>query len=360
MDNKIQQIVTQKYGEDFFGALTPYISDIDITDINCNGKAVWVNHVSKGRYKLEDIKFDETDIRELAYRISNTENVQFNKTNPELSADLDDLRFHFTHDSFSISGFSVSIRKTPITSRINEKSIKGKEVDYISDKAMTLLTAIIQSRLNTVICGLTGSGKTELVKYLMRFTKSSERIITIEDTSELHLPQIYPEKDIVELKVNEHINYEGAIKSCMRMLPVWLLLSEARGPEVKDLLKCISTGAKICTTIHADNAHQIPSRVLNMFEDNELNNEKIENMIFDFVDIGIHIKAVFGNRTIRYVDQIVYFEIDKNGKRICHDLYTVKKDQDGNYNYYYNAIPDSLRERLEDNDFYIFNDWINE
>ena len=136
--------------------------------------------------------------------------------------------------------------------------MKCGKVEYLSDKASQFLESVVKSKINAAICGMTGSGKTELVKWMMQFTGDEERIITIEDTRELHLEQVYPTKDIVELKVNENINYENAIKACMRMLPTWLLLSEARGPEVKDLLKCISTGAKICTTLHADNAASNP------------------------------------------------------------------------------------------------------
>ena len=358
MDMTVQERDAKKKLEQIdFGALSPYVKDNDVTDINCNGRDVWINHVAKGRFKAHDIVFEKKDVEALAFRISNTENKQFNIKFPEMSADLGDLRFHFTHESFSVSGPSVSIRKTPVQARIKKETMKKGKVEYLSDKAQELLMASVRSRLNTVICGLTGSGKTELVKYMMQFTRENERIITIEDTSELHLPVVYPKKDIVELKVNENIDYEGAIKACMRMLPVWLLLSEARGKEVKDLLKCISTGGKICTTLHADNAHQIPSRILNMFEDNELNNDKIENMIYDFVDIGIHIRAVFGEETIRYVDQIVYFEVNENGNRVAHDLYTVKKNKDGSYVYKYNKIPASLKERLEYNDFYLADEW---
>lgn len=340
--------VLKHHGKEFFGRLYPYIADIDITDINCTGDAVWVNDVNKGRYKVENFIYTTKDIETLAYKVSNTENAQFNKTNPTLSADLYDLRFMFVHDSFAVSGTTVSIRKTPTTARIKDNTLKRGEVEYLSDKARDLLKACIIARQNTVICGLTGSGKTELVKYLVGVTKPSERIITIEDTSELHLKKIYPQKDIVELKVNSQIDYEGAIKTCMRLLPVWLLLSEARGKEVKDLLKCISTGAKIVTTIHTGDAKQIPSRMLNMFEDNELSNDKVENMIYDFIDIGIHINAFFEEgKTVRYVDQIVYFYVNEKGERVAQDIYKVYRNADGSYSYKYNRLPEGLQNTLE-------------
>ena len=104
---------------------------------------------------------------------------------------------------------------------------------------------------------------------------------------------------------------------------------------------------------------QIPIRFLNMFEDNELNNDKIENMIYDLIDIGVHVRASFGEKTVRYVDQIVYFELDEKGNRVCHELYTVKKTKEGTYKYLYNKIPDSLREKFEYNDIYLADEWEN-
>ena len=97
----------------------------------------------------------------------------------------------------------------------------------------------------------------------------------------------------------------------MRMLPKWILLSEARGYEVKELLKSISTGAKIITTLHTDHVYNIPKRILNMLEGNELSNDKIENMIYQSVDIGVRVKAdVDNDHTYRYISQIAVFWLD--------------------------------------------------
>lgn len=362
-NNEKKEVQTEKrrsvidvYGEDFFGKLLPYIADMNITDINCNGRDVWLNDVKNGRYKAP-IDFSEKDVNKLAYRVSNTENVQFNKNYPTLQADLMDLRFEFTHNTFSVSGTTCSIRKTPIVARISDASMKGEKVNYLSELANRFLTLAVKQRLNTIICGLTGSGKTELTKHLMGKTEPSERIITIEDTSELHLAEIYKDKDIVELKVNEFVDYDGAIKACMRMLPVWILLSEARGKEVKELLKSISTGAKIISTLHTDNAKQIPSRMLNMFEDNELSNEKVENMIYEYLDLGIHIRVINSKPIVRYVDQIVYFEIDEHGNKTAHELYKVKQNNEGTYYYVYNKFPKQLMEKLGFAGFQLEREW---
>lgn len=337
--------IIETYGADFFGALTPYIEDLNITDINCNGRHVWINHVTDGMSRL-DINFSEEDICKLAYKIANVENAQFNATYQILQADLMFLRFNFTHKVLSVSGTTCSIRKTPTISRIKQDNFKHGEVEYLTEKANALIKRAIESRLNSFVCGLTGAGKTELAKYFMGFTKPYERIITIEDTCELHLSDIYPEKDIVELKINDFTDWDGAIKTTMRMFPVWVLLSEARGKEVKELIKSISTGAKIVSTLHCDDARHIPQRILNMFEDNELSNEKVENMVYDYLDLGIHVKATFEGKTVRYVDQIVYFEM-LDGKRVATEIYKVKKLPEEGYEYLHNPLPESLLYKLD-------------
>lgn len=94
----------------------------------------------------------------------------------------------------------------------------------------------------------------------------------------------------------------------MRMKPTWILLSEARGYEIKELIKSISTGAKIITTLHTDDAREIPKRILNMFEDNELSNDKIENMIYDYIDVGVHIQNQLTEAGAhRYIEPISCF-----------------------------------------------------
>ena len=328
-----------------FGALKQYIDDDEITDVNCNGKQVWLNHVQKGRYQATDCQFGNQEILDLAYRISNIENEQFNSTFQVLEADFNGLRFHFTHPEFTTSGASCSIRKTPVVQRISDDQFSE---GYGTEQLLNFLKKLVKAQLSTVVCGMTGAGKTELCKYLIKFTNNWDRIITIEDTLELHLPQIYPEKDVVEMKVNPRIDYELAIKSCLRMLPTWMLLSEARGKEIKELLKSVSTGGKIITTIHSPKASDIPNRMLNMFEDNELSNDKIENMIYTYIDIGIHVSADYTeNSTFRYIDELVYFDICNGKPRVSH-LFKAHRRLNGTVEYEYYPLPHSLIEKLEE------------
>lgn len=342
--NEVQDVIEDLRDPQFFGKIQPLVDNINITDINCNSHSIWLNHINKGRYECEDIQLNSEEIEKIAYKISNVENQQFNVVNPILEADFNDLRLQFTHSSFSTSGTSMSIRKTPCIARINEEKMVKQE--YCSKEVINFFRTSIHSQLNFFIIGMTGDGKTELAKFLTSYIPSYERIITIEDTIELHLNKLYPKKDIVELKVGERVNYDQAIKSCMRMLPKWILLSEARGYEVKELLKSISTGAKIITTLHTDHVYNIPKRILNMLEGNELSNDKIENMIYQSVDIGVRVKAdVDNDHTYRYISQIAVFWLDFDQVRHHQMIYEVKKRNEEYYVQYY-PIPEWLNERF--------------
>lgn len=335
-ENKIaeQAIIEDVQDPDFFGKIQYLIDDIDITDINCNGHSIWLNHVQLGRYQCHDVSLSNEELEKMAYKISNVENTQFNVVSPILEADFNDLRLQFTHQSFSTSGTSMSIRKTPCIARMNET--KMVEQSYCPEKVIQFFETSIKSHLNFFIIGMTGDGKTELAKFLTSYIPDYERIITIEDTIELHLNQLYPTKDIVELKINERVDYDAAIKSCMRMLPKWILLSESRGYEVKELLKSVSTGARIITTLHTDHVFHIPHRILNMLEGNELSNEKIESIIYQSVDIGVRVKAeVTPEKTYRYISQIAVFWLDMDRKKHHQMIYEVKKRHNDFFVSYY-------------------------
>lgn len=327
--------------EDLWGKLAPLVDDDDITDINCNSHAIWLDNVKTGRYEAKDISLNSEELENLAYRIANINNDQFNTVNPILEAELPALRLQFVHSSIATSGTSLSLRKTPMTSRIKAENLEKD--GYCTNICLDFLQKSVKTQLNMVVCGMTGAGKTEFAKFLSGYINPWERIITIEDTLELHLNAIYPDKDIVEMKVNEIVDYNGAIKSCMRMKPTWILLSEARGYEVKELIKSISTGAKIITTLHTDDARSIPKRILNMFEDNELSNDKIENMIFDYIDLGVHIQCDFNEgETHRYIDQLVIFYLDDQFKQHTDLIYSVV-----NGKVFYKPLPECILDKFE-------------
>jgi pilus assembly protein CpaF len=162
--------------------------------------------------------------------------------------------------------------------------------------------------MNFVFCGEPGVGKTEGIKFFSQYISESERVITIEDTPELHYREINPDKDCVELMVSEGFGYTKAIKTSLRQNPKWLMLSEARSVEVKYLLESLSTGIRGFTTIHTDDVRKIPDRILNMLE-SRMDADRMENDIYMFIDVGILIrkKQMEDGKVHRYIDQVCFF-----------------------------------------------------
>ena len=295
-----------------FGELLPYVRDDLVTDINFNGIDVWIDHLYRGRYRA-DIKLSEDFVSQFATRISNVVSKSFNKFNNLLEAETETLRVSIIHESVASTGTSISIRKTSPARRLTEDSMLKD--GYCVPEMLVFLENCIRAHMNLIMTGLPGSGKTELLKFLTKYIPENERVITIEDNLEIHYRSINPQKDCVELKVNEEFfDYTKAIKSCLRQNPKWIMLSEARSTEVKYLLEAMSTGTHCLTTLHTDDVNKVPDRIQNMMKDT-VSPQRIENDVFSFVDAGILIRkgADLGEGIRRYMDQICFYSRE-NGK----------------------------------------------
>lgn len=304
------------FREENFGVLLPFINDIDVTDINWNGSQLWIDDVNKGRYKVDTVLDKEfTDV--MSIRIANVVSKTFNKYQPSLEAETDELRITILHESISNTGRAISIRKTPALKRINfMQSIK--QGDYCSEEIANLMSNAVKAKFNIIVCGLPGVGKTELVKFLTNYIFPSDRVVTIEDTLELHYDKINPDKDSLVLKITPQFSYTQAIKESLRLLPEWVLLSEARSTEVKYLMESVSTGTKCITTLHTDDVRKIPDRIVNMIGD--MNQEEIiKNQVYSFFDIGILIdkeEEAQTGRIKRWISQVCFFD-RSNDKNEC-------------------------------------------
>lgn len=293
-----------------FEMFQTYVDDVNITDINYNGKTLWNDHLKQGRYQ-EIIEVSDHEIESFCYRFANYCNKQFNNTYPILESETDELRISIIHKSVAQSGYSISIRKTPPIMRLSKNSLI--ESNYATKSILETLESLVKKRKNIIISGLPGVGKTELLKYLTSFIEDNQRVITIEDNLEIRFPIIHPQKDGLMIKVNDQVDYREAIKASLRQRVDWILLSEVRGLEVVELLQAVSTGASLISTIHAESAASIPQRILHMFPGNEITNEKLMYKIYESIDYGISIQSsISTNGIYRYIDEVVEYDVVDN------------------------------------------------
>ncbi len=305
--------------EEDFGEILPLIRDKHVTDIDYNGYSLWVTDLKKGRYP-SSITLTERFVKEFTEHVADCVNRPFNKMNCTLEAQTDDLRITVTHEGANMTGRAFSIRKSLREMRNDEKTLVAS--GFCSQEVMDFLKQLIRARHIVVFCGEPGVGKTESVKFFSGFTPENERIITIEDTPELHLHEVYGERDIEELLISNELTYTEAIKHCLRKNPNWVILSEARSTEVKYLIEQWSTGLKGFTTLHLDDLRGLPDRLLNMMERAE-DSQRLKNNIYSYVNAGVLIrrKEVENPDTkqreiVRYIDQIALYDRDQNENHV--------------------------------------------
>ena len=306
-----------------FGFFEPLIKDDDITDISyCNHGQIWVRSLIEGSKRVEIEGLNDSFVEKLAFQCSNVMGTTFNNAKPFLDAESTELRLNFVHESIATNGIAVVIRKTPAKIRLNKEKLISE--DYFTANIHDILMKCVEGHCNIMVSGETGSGKTEFVKYLASHTKENEKIITIEDTLELHLDKIFPHRDIVAMKTNNVASYSEVLVTCMRQNPKWILLSEVRSAEaVTAVRNSISSGHNILSTIHADKASAIPYRMYSLLE-SDIDVDQFLNTIYRYIQLGVHIRAYYSKeygKFHREVDEVVEFYVDDDNKPQSHVLY---------------------------------------
>ena len=286
-----------------FGPLKKYLDDDDITDISySNGGQLWLKTLSRGVYRADQQEVDDALIEKIAFQCSNIMGKTFNMAHPFLDSESAELRMNFVHESIARNGIAVVFRKTPAKIRLEKQKLLNEK--YIRLSIHDFLINCVKGHCNIIVCGETGSGKTELVKYLASHTRENEKLITIEDTLELHLDRIFPHRDIVAMKTNNIASYSDVLVTCMRQNPIWILLSEVRSAEaVTAVRNSISSGHYILSTIHADKAESIPHRMYSLLESN-IDVEQFLKTIYRYVQIGVFVRGRYKPEEKRFVREI--------------------------------------------------------
>ena len=309
-----------------FGPLQQYLDNDDVTDISYdNGGQLWLRTLSHGIFRVNNPKVNNALMEKLAFQCSNVVGKSFNAAHPFLDSESSELRMNFVHDSIARNGIACVIRKTPAMIRLKKDKIIADK--YITEDIHDFLIKCVHGHCNIMVSGETGSGKTEFIKYLASNTLPDEKLITIEDTLELHLDKIFPERDIVTM--NNIASYSDVLVTCMRQNPKWILLSEVRSAEaVLAVRNSISSGHYILSTIHADKASSIPNRMYSLLETNQ-DIDQFLTSIYRYIQLGVHIRGYQDKQTKRFVREIA--EVTE---------FYVTEDNEPKHNTIYKKTPD--------------------
>lgn len=293
--------------------LKQYFSDT-VTDIQYNGTHFFAQDNEIGRYKL-DIEIANDEVLSIIKQIANYSLQPFSVQNPVLDVCFGYYRLSAIHPTLArnknekVVTFSLRRISPSLKIKDNDESLCPQ---IIHD----LLTILIENYQSIIISGITGSGKTELQKYLVSKMNLSDRIIVIEDSYETYLKEIFPLRDITSWMINsQKNNLNKLIKTAMRHNPDWIIVTETRGSEAFEMIQSISTGHPIITTIHSDSAKNSLLRIIKMFQASiEFNEKSMLQDIAMHLKIGIHIeKRIVNNKIIRSISEIVEYLPTKSG-----------------------------------------------
>lgn len=310
---------------EYFGPLWEYVNRKDITDIDFNGKQLWIRNSDNYRYEVKDHGITERFVEQFSQRIADTASTGFNRVADTLEAETDTLRVSIIHKETAVTGMSISIRKSLPEVRVTaEDAIR---TGYADKKLLSLIMNCVKAKMNIAFVGEVGVGKTEAAKFFTQVIPANERVITIEDRLEWHYDEINPGKDCVALKAKSLNDYTRLIKEALTHNADWIMLSEARSEEVKYLIQAWSTGTHGVTTLHTDDVRNIPDRVINMSGD-ALHEKRIENDVYNYLDIGVYLRQVKSEEDDktgrRWIDQIGFFTRE-DGKNACTLSFDDKK-----------------------------------
>jgi len=263
-----QTVIVDDLLNDMFGVgpIECLIEDDTITDIMVNGpNQVYIER--HGRLELTNVRFrDNNHVLNVAQRIASSVGRRVDETSPMVDARLaDGSRVNVILPPLAVKGPCLSIRKF---SRNKPTIAKMVQQGNLSPAMGRVLEIAAASRLNIVISGGTGSGKTTLMNAMSRVIDHRERIVTIEDACELQLQQPH----VVSLETRPlnseglgEVNQRDLLRNALRMRPDRIILGETRGSEAFDVLQAMNTGHDgSMTTVHANTPRDAVTRLENM------------------------------------------------------------------------------------------------
>jgi pilus assembly protein CpaF len=248
------------------GPLEPLLADSTVSDVLVNGpKSVYVER--RGKLELTDVHFhSDVHLMNIIDRIVTAVGRRIDESSPMVDARLKDgSRVNAIIPPLALDGPMLSIRRFAVELLSVDDLIK---LGTLTEPVAKVLEAVVKARMNVLVSGGTGAGKTTTLNILSGFIPETERIVTIEDSAELQLQQAH----VVRLETRPP-NIEGRgevmardlVRNSLRMRPDRIIVGEVRGAEAMDMLQAMNTGHDgSLTTVHANSPRDALSRIENM------------------------------------------------------------------------------------------------
>lgn len=325
------------------GPIESLRDDDSITEIMVNGpKKVFVERM--GKLQLTDIQFhDDAHLMNIIERILSPLGRRIDESSPLVDARLaDGSRVNIIIPPLSLTGPVVTIRKFAKNPLSFENLINFGTLDR---RMVQFLRACVNARINILVSGGTGSGKTTTLNALSSFIPENERIVTIEDAAELRLQQehvVTLESRPANIEGKGQITIRDLVRNALRMRPDRIIVGEVRSGEALDMLQAMNTGHDgSLTTAHANSPRDALSRIETMvlMSGFELPVRAIREQIASAIDLVLHQSRIKdGTRKITHITEVQHLEgdtittqdlfyyeqtgMDENGKSIGHFVST--------------------------------------
>ena len=311
-----QRFVNELMGDILgYGPLDELLGDETITEIMCNDfDEIWIER--SGVIQKTDAAFSNMEhFRRVIEKIVVSVGRRVDESSPMVDARLPDgSRVNVILPPLAVRAPVLTIRKFPTNPLTVADLIKYGSV---STEAATFLEACVRAKINMLVSGGTGTGKTTMLNVLSAFIPKEERVVTIEEAAELQLHQPH----VITLEARPP-NAEGAgevrirdlVKNSLRMRPDRIIVGECRGPETLDMLQAMNTGHEgSMTTIHANSSREALSRleVLVLMAGFDLPIRAIREQIASSIDVIVHLdRTPKGLRSVASISEVHGLESD--------------------------------------------------
>ena len=297
------------------GPIEVLLKDPTVTEVMVNGpKKIFVERM--GRLQLTDIQFhDDSHVMNIIERILSPIGRHIDESVPLVDARLEDgSRVNIIIPPLSLVGPCITIRKFATKALSVDNLITFGTLDR---KMADFIKACIQARINILVSGGTGSGKTTTLNVLSSFIPENERIVTIEDAAELKLQQehvVTLESRPANIEGNGEITIRDLVKNALRMRPDRIIAGEVRGGEALDMLQAMNTGHDgSLTTAHANNPRDALSRLETMvlMAGFEMPIRAIREQVSSAIELILQQSRLKdGSRKITYITEVQHMEGD--------------------------------------------------